>query len=370
VGLVRTLKPAISQEQFNLMSQQALEMARRFNDPLTLYDALYLKIWGDRRPEHSLERMNAMIEMLRLAESVGDMPKQLDVIGFRILENLELGDIQAVQADCVSQRRLMEKVQQPFYDYVTQLNQSTLAILAGNFVEAERIAIQALATGRQMKVGNADGMFGIQMFTIQREQGRLREIAPLVKLFVEQHTHSGTWLPGLALIYSELGMRFEALHEFESLAANDFTGIPNDSLWLTCIVYLSEVCAYLGDVDRAAYLYQLLLPHAGRSLVTGFSAVCYGAISRYLGLLAATMSRWLDAEQHFQEALELNSRLGAKPWLAHTQHLYGIMLLRRGDPIDRSRATAFLENALETAHQLGMKSLEEKIIASRHLVAP
>ena len=60
--------------------------------------------------------------------------------------------------------------------------------------------------------------------------------------------------------------------------------------------------------------------------------VCDGSASHYLGMLAATMERWDDAEQHFQEALAMNARIGARPWLAYTQHQYARMLLARHQP--------------------------------------
>ena len=102
----------------------------------------------------------------------------------------------------------------------------------------------------------------------------------------------------------------------------------------TCITYLAEVCAFLRDTARAATLYHLLHPYAGRNVIVGWSSGCYGAASRYLGMLATTMARWDEAEQHFQEALAMNTRTGARPWLAHTQHDYAAMLLARGQPED------------------------------------
>ncbi|MBI4639765.1 MAG: hypothetical protein HY731_03675, partial [Candidatus Tectomicrobia bacterium] len=88
---------------------------------------------------------------------------------------------------------------------------------------------------------------------------------------------------------------------------------------------------------------------------------CYGAASRYLGLLASTMARWEAAEKHFKDALEMNARIGAKPYLAHAQQEYAEMLLARGQPEDRARAISLLDEALVIAHELGMKSLVEKV---------
>ena len=364
VSLVRTLMSTSSPEQFALMSQQALELARRSNDALALYDALYLTIRGDRRPERSAERLAALDEMLRLAEEVGSREGVLDTYGFRSLEYLEIGDAQSFWADYHTWIRLAKELHQPFYDYTTLSWETMLASLTGPFEDAERLAVQAMNVGQQMRVENVDGVFGIQMFTVRREQGRLHELAPIVKLFVEQHSDHAVWRPGLALIYSELGLRPEAQREFERLAADDFAGLPRDGLWVTCMAYLAEVCAFLNDSDRAASLHRLLLPYAGRNLVVGFISACFGSASRYLGLLATTLSRWAEAEQHFQEALEMNTQMGAKPWLAHTQHQYASMLLARGWAEDRNRATVLLNEALQIARQLGMVSLAAKVTAN------
>lgn len=97
--------------------------------------------------------------------------------------------------------------------------------------------------------------------------------------------------------------------------------------------------------------------------MVGFLSICYGAVSRYLGLLAATMSRWDEAEKHYWEALKVNARMGARPWLAHTQHQYAIMLLARGYREDVERANSLLEEALYAAKRIEMASLAKKIEA-------
>jgi DNA-binding NarL/FixJ family response regulator len=129
------------------------------------------------------------------------------------------------------------------------------------------------------------------------------------------------------------------------------------------MIYLAEICAYLGDAARAAMLYPLLLPYAERAIVVGGQVACYGAASRYLGMLAATMSHWQDAEQHFEAALAMNANMGARPWLAHTQHDYAAILVARNQPGDTEKAAALLQEALTTARDLGMQALEARIVA-------
>jgi hypothetical protein len=159
------------------------------------------------------------------------------------------------------------------------------------------------------------------------------------------------------LIYGILDQRRECQAIFEDLVSGGLVRIAQDSLWVSAMTYLSEVCAYLGDGPRAATLYPLLLPYAGRAVVVGGATACYGAAARYLGMLAMTMSDLESAERHFEDALKLDARMAAWPWLAHTQVEYAAMLLRRGSDADRERAQALLNEARAAAQRMGMADL-------------
>jgi tetratricopeptide (TPR) repeat protein len=204
------------------------------------------------------------------------------------------------------------------------------------------------------------------MWILRREQGRLQEIEAALRSSVEQYPAIPALRCILVCLYSELGREVEARAEFERLATNDFADLTRDAFWLISMTLLSQVCAFLSDARRAATLYNLLLPYAGRNVVAGRAAVvCYGSMSHYLGLLAATMARWEEATQHFTDAIEMNTKMGARPWLAYTQYEYATMLLARGQPDGRKKALELLDQALGTAQELGMKSLVEKAAALR-----
>jgi DNA-binding CsgD family transcriptional regulator len=269
--------------------------------------------------------------------------------------------MQALDVQLATHTRLAQEMQQPHFLYVTAGYQTMRTLLDGRFAEGEQRAQEALVVGQQLQAEGVDGVFGMQMFTLRREQGRLHELAPVIRHFVRQHGVASTWRPGLALIYSELGREREARGAFEQLAAHDFADLPHDNLWTTCMAYLAEVCAFLGDAPRAATLYRLLLPYNGHAIIAGAAQVCYGAASRYLGMLATTMEDWAAAVQHFEDALAMNAGMGARPWLAHTQHQYAIMLQARSQPGDHDRAMALLDAALTTARALGMRALEARL---------
>jgi tetratricopeptide (TPR) repeat protein len=202
------------------------------------------------------------------------------------------------------------------------------------------------------------------MFELRREQGRLKELEAAVRFFVQQESAAATWRPGLAVIYSELGREAEARELLETLARHDFADLPRDSMWMVSMSYLADVCVFLRDKNHAGALYEILLPFDGRSVSACNGEVCHGALSRYLGDLAATLERWDEAERHFEDALAMNARMGALPWLAHTQHRYGVMLLARNQPGDRDKAIVLLESGLATARELGMRALEERVVGA------
>lgn len=66
----------------------------------------------------------------------------------------------------------------------------------------------------------------------------------------------------------------------------------------------------------------------------------------------------------------MNSRMGARPWVAHTQFNYAQMLLARGEPGDREKARGLLQEALDAAQQMGMvkvaKDCEAPLAAVGH----
>lgn len=369
VNLARARMAISPPEEFAAMAQQALEMARRINDPVALFEALYLIVRSDRRPEKSAERLAMLEEMLQLSQALDDKERIYDTYGFRLQEFMEMGDMASFEMDYNLVSPLARKLKQPFYNYYSALIPVTQAMFAGRFAEAEKAAQDALEIGQQMRVENVDGVYGMQMFSIRREQGRLPELAPLMRLLSRQNV-AAAWRPGLALLYSELDMQPEVQQEFEALAADDFAALPRDAMWITIIAYLAEVCAYLEDEKRAAILYEYLLPYDGRTIAIGFLSFCYGAAARYLGILAATLKRWSEAEGHFESALEMNARIGARPWLAHTQYQYAVVLLACGHDEDRDKACSLLSEALSTAQEFGMKTLLKKIkaIQSDHVL--
>ena len=339
----------------------AIAMARRIESPRALIESLRTRLNLDRDPEHISERVHLISEMLAIADRIEDEYLQMELLIFRIFDYAALGEVEGWLQDLESLREIGNKVGEPFYDYNYQTMSVAPLVQLGDFEKAEQMAMSAFETGQQLSVDNNEGVMGVQMFSIRRLQGRLAEIAPVVQHFVNEQGEGAAWRPGLALIYAEIGELDKARVEFERLSTDRFSAIPQDSLWQTSLTYLAETCRALEAVDDAEILYELLLPYKDLAVVVGNASVCLGATARYLGQLATLVSRMDEAEDHFQRAIELESRMSSPVWLAHSQYWYSQMLLKRGRSGDIENANELLDSSAATASRLGLHGLRLQI---------
>ena len=364
-GLANYLGITGEWKKLMVYAPQAVAMARSFGDPDLVAYSLLGMCYALMGPEHSEARLALTTEVLNLAATANNSEMHADGTWHRGYCLLELGDVAAADREFEAWERWAEETNQPFYLSIATMIRAMRALMRGRFEESERLAQQALAIGQRLQLETAPGAFGLQMFALRREQGGLREIEPMVRLFLREHSAAAAWRPGLAVVYAELGRTAEARTEFETLAQHDFADLPNDAMWMGTLTYLADVCTFLEDRARAETLYRILLPFAGRNVVVSNGAACYGALSRYLGSLAATLEQWDDSERHFEDALAMNTRMDSRVWLAHTEEQYATMLLARRQSGDRDKANVLLEAAVATARELGMRALEERITASQ-----
>jgi class 3 adenylate cyclase len=360
-GLARILGMAAEWKKLKLYAPQAVAMARRLGDPELIGYCLmggYFSLLG---PDETEARLAIADEALKLARATGSSQGLIDGFYWHLNCLIESGEPQNADAEIDALRQVGEETNRVFVIALSKVLGATIALMRGHFEESERLAQEAFFIGQSIQTSTSPGVFGLQMFAIRREQGRLKELEAAIRFFVQQETLAGTWRPGLAVIYGELGRATEARGLLEMLAQNDFDDVARDSMWMGTMTYLADVSTFLGDEDRSEALYRILLPFAGRNVIVGHGEVCHGALSRYLGDLATTLGRWDDAERHFEDAMAMNARMGALPWLAHTQHRYGVMLIERNQSGDRDKAIARLDAALVTARELGMRALEERV---------
>jgi DNA-binding SARP family transcriptional activator len=359
--LAGALRGQPSLEPRSSLSRQAVKIARRLGDPDTLGYALVSLATATWGPEP--EELAAIAdEVSRLAEETGDAERAFQACLLNHITSMMLGDHAHVAALADEHRALADQLKQPSQQWYSAVMRAEWALFRGEFSEGEQLAEEALRLGRRAQSWDADFAYRINLFVLRREQGRLQEIEELIRHSVDEHAGYRCFRALVPLLEWELGREDEARRAFDELAAADLVKLPRDSEWLFSLSVLAEVAAHLQDRDRAAILYGLLLPYA-RLNASNSGAGAIGSVSRYLGILASTMSRWDDAQSHFEDALAMNERMGARPWLAHTQHDYARMLLARDEPGDRERAQELVHQALATYRELGIEPSAAKASA-------
>ena len=89
----------------------------------------------------------------------------------------------------------------------------------------------------------------------------------------------------------------------------------------------------------------------------------FGAVSRYLGKLALSLSRFDEGIRHLQAAVGFNNRIGGRPWVAYASYELATALLARGHTEDRDCALKLLASAHSEATTMGMERLARSIRA-------
>lgn len=355
--LAGALRDQPAGEERDALSAEAVEIARRLGDPATLaytLDGRYAATW---EPGNAEGRLGIADELVRVAEAAGDLERAIQGHHYRLIAHLELGDIAAAHAALDAKARLVEDLRQPAQRWYLAVMRASLELFRGGADDAEPLIEGALRLNPDSWFANCS--YRMQMFALRREQDRLAELETLIRSSVDAYAVFPVYRAMLALLHVELGREEEARLEFEALAADDFADLPWDCEWIFCMTLLAEVACALEDTARAATLYRLLSPYE-RFNVVAPAEVSTGSVARSLGLLATLLSRWDEAARHFEAALAMNARMGARPWVARTRHDYARMLLDRSAAGDRERALELLRAAIATAEELGMVALRRR----------
>jgi tetratricopeptide (TPR) repeat protein len=350
------------------VSDQAIGMARRLGDSEALVTALHARHWTLTTPGMARERLAHSEEMLRVAKETNSPEIEFLAHNARFHCFLELCDRRGMEAEGAAMTGLAERLRQPFYRWHSVCVRTLHATLDGRFPEAERLAQEALELGRLRQSEYATYVFRYaQMFAIRWAQGRLSEVWPGHGGDAGRfHEERFPWIPRwrYALGPAELGDVQTARDELDRYAAEGFERLPRDGLWILHVASLGEACVLAGDVRRAEELYELLLPHADDNAVS-YTQQPFGPVALRLGMLAALLGRWPDADAHFATALARCELLGARPIRARTLIEYATVLARRGEPADRGRLEGLLDEAAHLCAELDVPELAARVEALR-----
>jgi DNA-binding SARP family transcriptional activator/tetratricopeptide (TPR) repeat protein len=351
--LAGALRDEPGRDRRDRLSLEAVALARGTGNPTALAYALDGRAAAIMAPDTVAECFALGSELREVAEQIGDRERMFYGNWHRIIVQMMTGDILAAEANLEAVSLLAEELRQPVQLWQVYSAQAMLALAKGRLPLAEELVTEAFSLGQRAQPEMAIPVHRLQRYALCDFQGSLEEIEPEIRELADAYPARPVFRCALAHLHARVGRTAEAMDALDDLAQDGFSTLPFDMEWLYAMSLLVETSALLDDTDSASVMYGLLLPWESFN-VTDHPEGFRGAVARYLGILATTTGRWHEAGMHFEVALEMNERMGVRPWLARTQHDYARMLRLSGTRNEEVKAQFLLSQALATYQDLGM----------------
>ena len=335
---------------------EALDMARRLGDPATLAYALDGYISAHHSPDNTPRQVELAGELIHATLAAGELERAVEAYEHRASGLLELGDIGGAAADVEAMAPLADQLRQPAQDWFVAERRAVQALHEGRLAEAEALSHEALRIGSGALSWSARVCHLLQLIVLRRLQGRLDEMELPAREATEDYAPSYPVCHCAHIhVLAQVGRAGEARTALGALAPNGFDALDFDETWLAAVAFLAEAVHALGEAEHAETLYERLEPYADRVAVST-PEVSLGGVPRYLGLLAAASGRVELAREHFEWAVEFDTRLDAPAFAALTLVDHAALT---GDRALASRAE-------EACTALGMEAVAERAAAIRH----
>ncbi|GAA2672445.1 ATP-binding protein [Actinoplanes palleronii] len=319
--------PSAARRRRELVAE-AVRLARGAGDAGTLAEVLDGRLHALWDPAAARDRLASASEIVELARQAGDTSAELRGLFWRFTALVELGDLEAAEAVLTTYARTAELAGDAQAAVVVLSRQAELALVRGRFDLAAALTAEVATAGRRAGLADTVRLTASLTGRLAMLRGEAdQHIAPLQDL--------ARRLPGqffeatAARVMAEAGRNDEALLELDRLLPAVLAGIG--PRWLGAVADLAFVAARSGDPASAQHLYDALTPYQGRLVVWGGANTIAGPVDEYLGRLAGRLGRSEQALAHLNQAVILEERLGALPWLATT-------LAIRDQPGDQERS--------------------------------
>jgi DNA-binding SARP family transcriptional activator len=351
--MASTLRGDADRERLVSLAREGYEIAERLGDASTILYALDGQLAASGGPDTTAARFREASRLVQLAREAGDLERVFDGHEHVLYTAWTLGDRPVMERTIEEMRQLVQELNLQMFRSLVTVFDAELAAAQGRFAEAESLITDAFRRGERAQSWNVQTPHRLQLFMLRLQQDRLEGYDDVLRHSIDEYPGYRIFDCALARACVQLGLREEAGEIVERLTADDFAQLSREEDWLVNLTLLAEACASLADRNRAASLHGLLLPFAAENAVAA-GEICMGSVAQHVARLATLLELHDEGDELFKVALEMNSRMGALPWLAHAQTDYAELLLERAAPGDGARARALLQEARQTYEELGM----------------
>lgn len=335
-------------------SVAAMAAAAGTEDPATELEAIRARVAALPAPQHRAERLRLGARAIELAAAARQPLAAVLAHTWRIDAAYQLLDIETVDAEIGDIAQLAESTRLPLARWHLLRQQASRAALAGQLTTARDLSREAdrLSGRLQDPSGQVSAcLFAIWLAVIRGDPAEIpadlsnrMQAAPPLPVVRASH----------AMALFATGKTEEARAVYETLRHLPTTG-NRDLETLRALIHMIILIIAFGDRETAQATYSLLSVQIGDTGATGTGSVFVGgSLHRQLGQLASLLGRTEQALGHFTQAMTINTRIGARPFVTLTQLDWAVTLRTRGGHGDFGLALAMARHAATEARRLDM----------------
>ena len=341
-----------------VLARSALDRALRLEDPRALgaasavtHDAFVV---GQVGLDDLLSGSEQLLTWARAAGSTSDL---LTAHRARVFDLLAAGDVAGMDVEVLAFRRLADPLRAPGYLWWPALWSAMRALLEGRHEDAETRAVAAYEIGERPFPTLAIFNLSFLLFFLRREQGRLAEMEQPTRDYVASRPDVPALRVGLAFLLAELGRQDEARGMLAAIRDGGLASL-RDRNWPASWFQLARAASIVGDRELAGLLLEDGNRPGERCVMVSLATACLGATDLATAWLLHATGDLDAAAEHYGAASALNSRIGARGWLAQAQVDHARVLLDRDGGGDREEAQRLIELAAIASADLGLGAIE------------
>ncbi|MBB2910471.1 DNA-binding SARP family transcriptional activator [Streptosporangium becharense] len=306
-GLAQELYDGTGNPLCDSLSAQAVQMARRLDDPLLLMGMLNARHLALPQPLH-IEEMRAITDELHALALRAETP------GFELLAQLlatnarlETFDVEGADQAAARCDTILERLPLPWPRFQHTMWRAVRLGLGGRFDDADRMYDEARRQAGRIDMWHADGLVAMGRVMLHYHRGSIAQAGPFIDAVAGFHPSMGRDARILQLCAQ--GRAADA----RKLAHDGWRAPPKDWSWLNTSCLQAAAQAALGQVPACRSSYATLLPYSGR--VSAWSGVMgVGPVDWYLALLATATGDPGTARHHLAVLERLADRNGLTWW--------------------------------------------------------
>ncbi len=306
------LDPALAKT----VAREAVALSREIGDDTTLAFVLRLSHRVLQTGADDVqERRATSRELVRIAESMEDRLTALEYRTPCLWDALEFGNALELRAQALAIEHEAARLQLPYADWLASMFGASVAHLEGRFDVASNKAAHALEAARGLNEAFAGAAFGVQMFGILFDSGRVEELLTQFRTVADQH-QALTWQLALRQLEAVTENHASSRRLLDRIVGGEFAEVPQNVNYLSNLAGLAEICIAVGDPSSAEPILERLGVFHQHHVVYAPGWIHRGSVARLRGELARLLGRAEDAAAYFEEGVERDRALGALPFVA------------------------------------------------------